>query len=162
MRGTKSLLTKLGKMSTAIEKDVPQAIASEVQLRGQRADVGFASAQYDGNNDVSVSVDSGQNVWSITASGTKVLFIEYGSGLRFKHDSEFGNYGAYSAGSWSETHSRFLVEPKWIKWKDWWPLPGGGQSLGNPSANVMYETSKMLRQTIPVLSKQTFHKAVSK
>ena len=160
MRGTKSLLTRLNAISKAVREDAPKEIEKEVRNRASVASSNFASAQYDGTNDVIVTTDSAQNAWSITASGESVLFIEYGTGLRLKHDSGFGDFAAYTPGSWSAMHSRFLYEPKWVKWRDWWPLPGGGMTLGNPSANVMYDTNKNLRQTVPLVTMRAIGKAL--
>ena len=50
-------------------------------IGAQEASVRFASAMYDGNNDVSVEVGPTDNGWVITASGEAVAFIEFGSGV---------------------------------------------------------------------------------
>ena len=163
MKGTRSLLKRLDEIKRAINTEVPNVIEQEVKNRSDIASAEFSTAQYDGVNDVVVTMDSqsvaGSHTWRINATGESVLFIEYGTGLRFKHDSEFGNANAYPPGSWSETHSRFLVEPKWTKWRDWWPIPGGGKTLGNPSANVMYGAYKDLRTGLKPKAKVTLGKA---
>ena len=101
MRGTKALLARLDKLKTAIETDVPKVIERHVSEQTTRAMAGFASAQYDGDNDVSVTMETGNKTWRIVASGESVLFIEYGSGITYPHTSEFGNYSAYPPASWS-------------------------------------------------------------
>ena len=88
MRGQKALLARLDKLKSAIEKDVPQAIEKQVSEQTTRAMTGFASAQYDGDNDVSVMMETGNKTWRIVASGESVLFIEYGSGITYPHTSE--------------------------------------------------------------------------
>lgn len=163
MRGTKSLLRSIDKMIGALQTDVPKAIENKVGESSASAYHAFASAQYDGVNDVVVDMESGDNTWKITASGDAVLFIEYGTGLRFKHDSQFGDYGQYDPGSWSGTHGRYLFRPKWVFWHDWWPVPGYGQTyqtLGNPSANVMYNTQKNLESTLLTEANSALGKAI--
>ena len=158
MTGAKSLLAKLDALKTAIETEVPKAIEDEVQDRGEGAKIGFATAQYDGINDVTVSVDNPeQNVWQINAKGTKVLFIEYGSGIKWKHDSQFGDYASYPPTSWSVNHGRYLTDPKKLeKYHGWWRLPGADNKRsaiftnGNPSANVMYDTKKALQGNLRI------------
>ena len=50
-------------------------------IGAQEASVRFASAMYDGNNDVTVEVSPTDRGWVITASGEAVAFIEFGSGV---------------------------------------------------------------------------------
>lgn len=66
------------------------------------ADVGFASAQYDGTNDVKVEiVQEASNIISIVASGQATLFIEFGTGVFYptqhpqagEHGMQRGAYG---------------------------------------------------------------------
>jgi len=163
MRGTKGLLQKIDKMISAVQTDVPKAIGDRALDAKEKAANGFSTAEYHGTNDVVVDMESGDNTWKITASGDAVLFIEYGTGLRFKHDSQFGDYGQYDPGSWSGTHGRYLFRPKWDFWHDWWPVPGYGQTyqtLGNPSANVMYNTQKNLESTLLTEANYALGKAI--
>lgn len=50
-------------------------------IGAQEASVRFASAMYDGNNNVTVEVSPTDRGWVITASGEAVAFIEFGSGV---------------------------------------------------------------------------------
>lgn len=57
-------------------------LIEKLALIGAReASVRFASAMYDGQNDVSVSVEPIENGWAITAKGESVAFIEFGVGV---------------------------------------------------------------------------------
>lgn len=154
MKGGQHLLNKLERIKKAIDTDIPATINKVVEDRGKNAAEGFATADYTGDNDVSVTVDrTDENTWQINAEGTKVLFIEYGSGITWKHDSQFGNYSAYPPKSWSlgPNGKGWLSEEKIAKYHGWWrlPSPDGGQSTiftnGNPSNNVMFTTFKAIR-----------------
>lgn len=47
------------------------------------ASAGFATADYDGVNDVSVSLEKTENGYAVVASGSTVGFIEFGTGVRY-------------------------------------------------------------------------------
>ena len=162
MRGQKALLARLDKLKSAIEKDVPQAIEKQVSEQTTRAMTGFASAQYDGDNDVSVMMETGNKTWRIVASGESVLFIEYGSGITYPHISEFGNASAYPPTSWSASHGKWLVDPRVSQFGGKWPVPGKGMwTYGNKSANVMYDTKKALELTLGQRAKIAIGKALT-
>lgn len=148
MRGTKGLLAKIDRIISAIGTDIPKAVEDEVIDAGVRAENGFATAQIHGKNDVVVTVDSSSvadgKEFVIDATGEEVLFIEYGTGIKLKHDSQFGDYGLYPPGSWSATHSQYLTDPEKLKkHRGQWPY-GGEWIDGDPSYNVMYLTQKNL------------------
>lgn len=50
-------------------------------IGAQEAAVRFASAMYDGDNDVSVTVSPTPRGWKISAKGKAVCFIEFGAGV---------------------------------------------------------------------------------
>ena len=169
MTGDKALIDRLKRLSDAVDKDVPKVVSDEVLNRGVNVERGFQSVPYEGTNDVYVTVDQNTDgstkTWSIAASGTVVLFLEYGTGLYFRHDSEFGNYQAYGRASWSATHSQWLTNPKILaRFKGWWPAPVGSDermfwTRGNPSGDVMYETRKALEENLPRMIKLALGKA---
>ena len=164
MRGTKALLDTLDRLYDAVESGVPKAIADDVEKNATQAQEGFASAQYDGTNDVVVTMDSGPKTWRITASGTATLFIEYGSGITYQHNSGFGDYGMYPPASWSATHSQWLVDPRLSWFKGKWPVPGHKDlwTKGNPSANVMYMTEKALQTSVKLEANRAVERALKK
>ena len=161
MIGGKKLIARLENLSRVVEYEIPDVIQAEVMDRTAKASNGFAAAQYDGINDVVVTPDIGKNHWSITASGEAVLFIEYGSGITYPMTSQFAGQ-TYGPASWSASHQKWLVDPKLSKYGGKWPVPGWRHywTRGNPSANVMYETSTVLRQLAPVRAKSAVRKAL--
>jgi hypothetical protein len=164
MQGTKALLKAIDKMVGAVQTDVPNAIQKTVSDARDRAAHGFSNAEYHGTNDVAVTMMDAQTAdgreYTIDASGTAVLFIEYGTGIKLKHDSQFGDYGMYPAGSWSATHSQYLTDPDKLKaHHGQWPYAGEWID-GNPSANVMYNIQKNLEQSLPSEAKQALRKAM--
>ena len=61
----------------------------------QIATVKFAEAVYDGTNDVTCSIEErGKNKVAVVALGSAVLFIEFGTGVKYPDDHpEAGKHG---------------------------------------------------------------------
>lgn len=146
MVGTKNVLSKLDAIVDAVQNDVPARIDKEMSYRRDQVEEGFDAAEYHDTKDVTVTLDKGEKEWTITASGESVLFIEYGTGIKFKHDSEFGNYQDYPPTSWSlgPNGSGWLSPAVVKKQYGRWFTPAGVKTYGEPSANVMYEVMKRL------------------
>lgn len=157
--GDKEMVARLNDISSLITNQIPKMVSEKVTRYGQLAGEQFMSADYDGNNDVVVSVETpDDHTWNIVASGTATLFLEYGSGIIFRHDSQFGDFAAYGRKSWSvgPQGKGFLIGKKLATWKGWWPLPKdvfgehGWATAGNPSVSAMYEASKTARYELPI------------
>ena len=106
-----------------------------------RARVGFARAIYDGNNDVSVSVEQIENGYRVDANGQAVLFIEYGSGaIGYGYPGETD----YGPSTWSEGPQG---KRHWNDPKGWW-YAHDRHSYGNPPAAAMYDAEQEIRRNI--------------
>lgn len=68
------------------------------------AQSGFATADYDGENDVVVSLEKVANGYSVVASGRTVGFIEFGTGVKYPEWDNIGmdytppKHGTYGKG----------------------------------------------------------------
>lgn len=138
-------------------------LAHLVQAGFEIADYRFGVAQYDGTNDVSLSISFSGNTATLTASGKAVLFIEFGTGINFTEENpkatELGFIrGAYGKGNGSK--------PSWVyvgeqgsngqflrKTKDKQSVV---RTKGNPPANAMYEASKTIQQKIISETQEVF------
>lgn len=147
MKGTASLLRKLDKMKTAITDTVPQTVTEKLERSAPVIEAGYASAIFTGQSDVTASVTHADNEWDLTAAGTKLLFLEYGTGIIYPHTNPIDD-PRNGPGTWSIEHSQYLTDSeKLAKYKGQWPDPYSGKLIdGNPSANVMYEFGKMLTE----------------
>lgn len=127
------------------------------------AAAGFQKAQYDGTNDSAVSVeDRGDKIRAVVATGSVVLFIEFGTGITYpddhpeaaKHGMVRGGYGKGRGGqsTWGYygdpgTHGQIRKETE------------KGQLVlthGNPANKPMYEAVKHLERRLPELVKEVF------
>ena len=80
---------EISRLKTALSKANGEAAEYKKQLRGKQseaeqvASARFQSAQYDGTNDVSVSLEVREkNRIAVVAVGEAVLCIEFGTGVR--------------------------------------------------------------------------------
>lgn len=124
----------------ASQRHAVAAIAMAAEEGAAEARTAFQLADYDGENrDVDVSVRAIKGGRSVVASGESVLFIEYGSGIRYGYGHP--DPGVYGPGTWSES------EKGHGHWDDpnGWFIPGTRQrSYGNPPAMAMYEAKKTI------------------
>lgn len=120
----------------------------------------FSSAAYDGNNDVTVDVEETENGYVIRASGTAVLFIEFGSGVTYGygHPDPHG----YGPGTWPDKHYRRdssgSMVANWENDRGWYtPKEAGGQhTYGNPPAMAMYRAGQDVKAEVLRVAREVF------
>lgn len=124
----------------------------------------FASAQYDGTNDVQVRLeDRGDKVKAVVAVGDAALFIEFGTGITYPDDHpeagelgmRRGEYG-YKLGR-LENGWRYPMEKG--AGTNGVPDPkheGYYHTLGNPANMPMYKSVKELERRLPELAREVF------
>ena len=128
------------------------------------ASVKFSNAQYDGTNDVSVSVEErGDNRVAVVAAGSSVLFIEFGTGIRYseahpeatEHGMIRGEYG-YKLGRLEKgwrykgdpgTNGEVITEGKHA---------GEVHTYGNPANMSMYLTIRELEDKFEEIARRIY------
>lgn len=98
------------------------------------AQAGFSTADYDGINDVAVTMVRTDNGYTVVASGETVGFIEFGTGVRYPEWDDTGmdytppKHGTYGKGQGKNPHG-------------WWFRQNDGgranHTYGNPPAEAM-------------------------
>lgn len=155
MQGTKKLLKEVSRLKQAINVSVPSAVGREVTNHAKNAQAEYHDSIYTGKNDVVVNpvkVRAGE--WQIVASGTALLFIEFGTGITYTRSNPLEHPYNF-AGSWSIEHGQYLTDSeKLAKYKGGWPLRHK-VTYGNPSANVMYNTSRIVESTMAAVVEST-------
>ncbi|RGJ47417.1 hypothetical protein DXD59_00535 [Olsenella sp. TM06-36] len=167
--GVASTVRHLESLRDRVSEDRMQRIVSAVAEMGLSvAQAGYSKAEYPGPNDVRVSiVTGGDGATYLVASGTRVLFIEFGSGVNLPDTnpwaSSLGIYpGGFSSGKirpsgwWLYRGERGGVKDgnispvvdrdrygnvTKVREGRWW-------TQGNASANAMYEASKKMRDAL--------------
>ncbi|MCM1223013.1 MAG: hypothetical protein NC548_52035 [Lachnospiraceae bacterium] len=124
----------------------------------------FQQAEYDGTNDVSVTVENrGDYKVAIVAVGSSVLFIEFGTGIRYPdnhpeahtHGFNRGEYGyklGQLKGGWRYmgspgTHGEVITTGKHA---------GEVHTYGNPANMSMYQTMKELEQKFEEIARRCY------
>lgn len=115
----------------AKEREFVRRLA-EIGVRVARA--GFATADYDGTNDVVVSMVESGGGYSVVASGETVGFIEFGTGVKYPEWNSAGmdytppKHGTYGKGQGKNPHG-------------WWFRQNDGgranHTYGNQPAEAM-------------------------
>lgn len=138
-----------------LAKQVPKFLEEIAKLGLQIANVRFANAQYDGDNDVKCTIEKrGENCVAIVATGNATLFIEFGTGITYPDNhpekpSEIAGRGEYGYGlgkmqkGWryqGNKGTNGVVIPKGK------PHAGEVWTLGNPANMPMYFTVSQLQQ----------------
>ena len=130
-------------------------VAHLIQAGYEIANYRFGIAQYDGTNDVSLSMSFSGNTATLTASGQSVLFIEFGSGITFTEENpkavELGFIrGTYGKGKGSNFNWVYIGDKGSNGEVIRTTVDGETvvRTKGNPPANAMYEASKTARQII--------------
>lgn len=116
------------------------------------ASIEFARAIYNGTNDVSVRVEDNGKTATIYAEGSKVAFIEFGSGAKYggghPMNAEFGTGpGTYSEGPYGKGH--------WDNEKGWW-YASGQHSFGNPPAMTMVHARDTIVEQYTQIAREVF------
>lgn len=131
----------------------------ESQLRLRLATLGvsvasleFRRAIYNGSNDVTVRVDDDGSTATIIAEGSAVLFIEFGSGLKYGGGHpEAGDFG-YGPGTYSDGPNG---KGHWDNPKGWY-YGSGQHTYGNPPARAMLDARDIMVERFTQIAREVF------
>lgn len=113
------------------------------------AKINFASAVYDGTNDVVVRVDQTGSVAVIYAEGSAVAFIEFGAGAKY-------GYGHPQAGELGFGPGTYPSEKGlWDSEKGWW-FGSGQHTYGNAPAMGMYKAVQAMTEQVTQIAREVF------
>ena len=118
------------------------------------ASIKFATAKYDGTNDVSVRVDSTGSVAVIYAEGSAVAFIEFGSGAKEGYGHPLAGMHGLGPGTWS-TNEELGGKGHWDDPNGWY-YKHGEKSHGNPPAMAMYDAVQAMTTEITTIARGVF------
>lgn len=127
-------------------------------LGAYRARVLFTNAMYAGHNDVEVSVETTTTGYKVVATGSVVLFIEFGTGIsnpEHPQSSEFGfSHGTYGKGKGANENGWVYVGEQGNAGQ---PIKNGVyRTYGNPPAKAMYNAAKDMKAEIYNIAKEVF------
>ena len=128
------------------------------------ASVEFSKAKYAGDMRVSVApVWIDDNTLEVQATGSSVIFIEFGSGVRYEEHpqaAEFGMiHGEYGRGQGKNDYWFYKMEgDKGLGniGHESHEHPGFAITSGNPPARAMYQASVDIREKIAEIAKEVY------
>ena len=123
------------------------------EMGAVNASLCFSRSIYTGRNDFDITVEEFGNGYKILASGTSVLFVEFGAGITYGNghplEGELG-MGAgtypYGKGHWNDPKGWYLPKSK-----------GGMHTFGNPPNMPMYNTAQDLKREIARIAREVFN-----
>ena len=163
--GVDSIIKRLESYTKNLEEKNRVFMERLAQIGIDTATLKFSQAQYDGVNDVVVEQTphwEGDNTLYVTATGSTILFIEFGTGVHYteKHplQSKFGyergtyGYGLGKLESWRYkgspgTNGELITEG---------PHAGEIRTQGNPPARAMYDAAKEMRSKIREIAREVY------
>jgi hypothetical protein len=117
------------------------------------AQAGFATADYDGVNDVVVSLEKTASGYAVVASGKTVGFIEFGTGVRYPEwDGSDVDYTPPPHGSYGKGQGKNPY--------GWWFRGSDGavarHTYGNPPAEAMLTARNMMIERVTAIAREVF------
>ena len=129
-----------------LERKTEELARRLAEMGAQKAEINFAAAYYDGDEDHSITVENrGANEYAVIASGQTVLFVEFGTGLIGYGHPEPNGYGP----------GTYPGKGHWDDPNGWW-YAHGQHSHGNPPNMPMYNTVKELEMELERVVKEVF------
>lgn len=155
--GIEQLIREVKEYETWIQRKAQELAERLAQYGFNYARIEFARAQYDGERgkiDISVERRSGKNRYAVVASGEEILFIEFGTGVRY-------GYGHPDAAKYGMGPGTYPIPPGKGHWNDpgGWYIPlekGGRHTYGNPPNMSMFRTGKELHSVLERIARDVF------
>ena len=135
--------------------------AKEKELRDRLAMLGatvasirFSGAITGGTKDVSVSVEEEGRTAVIKASGKDVVFIEFGTGIKYGYGHPEAGKKGFGPGTWSDNPEKG-GKGQWDNPKGWW-YGSGQHTYGDPPAMAMYSAVKEMTESLTRIATEVF------
>ena len=144
--GIDELIHGLSDSKTWLRRKTDELCRRLSDIGAEKAEINFSSVIYDGPEDHAIDVVSnGPNSYAVRASGSTVLFVEFGSGLIGYGHPEPNGYGPGTypgQGHWADPNG--------------WYYAHGQHSYGNPPNMPMYKTVTELEQSLEQVVREVF------
>lgn len=148
--GLDELIKGLDEYERWIKRKSDELASRLAALGATSASIGFATALYNGTNDVVITVEHiGDGHYAVKANGETALIIEYGSGVTMGYGHP--EVGSFGPGTYpGQTHA---MDPN-----GWWYTQDGESrhSYGNPPNAPMYNSVKNLEQEFARIVQEVF------
>lgn len=121
------------------------------------AQAGFSTADYDGTNDVVVSMEKTANGYTVVASGETVGFIEFGTGIKYPEWVDENNVsGNQYTPPAHGTYGKGQGKNPW----GWWFKGSDGaeaqHTFGNPPAEAMLTARNEMIERVTQIAREVW------
>lgn len=137
---------------------IDKAIQTLVDSGADVARTEYSGSGVEDASNVRVSGSLTAQEATVTATGAKILFVEFGTGVNLNYGSVKGGELGFVPASWSTSDEGkgWLTGNRLAKFKGWWPLGGtsegaGGTTLwtqGHPPVNAMAHAAERMKQMV--------------
>lgn len=135
LAGIKELTQGLKDYDKWVKRKSEELCERLAEIGVTKAQVNFAAAYYDGDEDSSVKAEKRDSGYAVVARGTTVLFVEFGAGLIGGGHPEANGM---TPGSYSDT----VGKGQWDNPEGWIYQHDKPRSHGNPANMPMYDAMK--------------------
>ena len=135
-----------------VERKILELTRRLAELGAAEARVRFAGAQYDGDNDAEVSVESISGGYKIVAAGGSAFFIEFGAGVYYNGAEPYPEprpAGVAGIGQYGKGYGKRKA----------WGFYDNGELVithGTPAAMPMLHASRVMQQEVKRIAKEVF------
>lgn len=146
-------LKQIQQYQRTFEQKVEELCRQLAEIGCTVAGARFSSAQYDGNNDVTVRIEKSETGYRLIAEGSSVAFIEFGTGIKmnpggnasYPGDRPEGivGIGEYGKGHGATGHR--------------WYYESGKYTYGNPPAMGMYRAEQEILKDVINIARSIFN-----
>lgn len=138
---------------TDFERKEQEFVRRLAEIGVSIASAGFSTADYDGVNDVVVSLQKTENGYAVVASGKTVGFIEFGTGVRYPEwDGSDVEYTPPPHGSYGKGQGK-------NPW-GWWFRGSEGavarHTYGNQPAEAMLTARNQMIEQVTAIAREVF------
>ena len=137
---------------------IDKAIQNLIDMGVESAQTEYLGSGVEDSANVKVSGSLTSQEGTVTATGAKILFVEFGTGVNLNYGSMKGGELGYTPASWSTSDEGkgWLTGKRLAKFKGWWPIGGtsegaGGVTLwtqGHAPVSAMLHTAEKMTQMV--------------
>lgn len=152
-KSIETALKQLKQYQADFERKENEFVRRLAEIGVSVASAGFSTADYDGVNDVSVSMKQTPNGFAVVASGETVGFIEFGTGIKYPEWNGAGTeyqppvHGTFGYGRGKNPHGWYFKQSEGA---------AARHTYGNPPAEAMLEARNEMISRVAQIAREVW------
>lgn len=160
-----SAIDRLKERERFYQERIDVLVEKLAEVGRRKAEEVFATAEYDGAKDITVTTEKTETGWRIAANGESVAFVEFGTGITqpdYPADAKVTHeHGTFGQGKGANPNGWvYYGEPgssgRPIYDRNGNQKEGVYRTMGNPPAMAMYLAVREMRDAVGTLAKEVF------